>query len=78
VIAFASMLVAEETGTGDDPCGAGRSVYRWELYLAKAGHRVALHDGPLSGRSAFLRRLAGFQFRSGRKVEGEEGAFCEC
>jgi ABC-type transport system involved in multi-copper enzyme maturation permease subunit len=36
VVVFASMLVAEETGTGTIRAALAAPVYRWELYLAKA------------------------------------------
>lgn len=37
VIVFAAMLVAEETGSGTIRAALAAPVYRWELYLAKAG-----------------------------------------
>jgi len=36
IIAFAAMLVAEETGTGTIRAALAAPVQRWELYLAKA------------------------------------------
>ena len=37
VVMFAAMLVAEETGAGTIRAALAAPVYRWELYLAKAG-----------------------------------------
>jgi ABC-type transport system involved in multi-copper enzyme maturation permease subunit len=36
ILAFTSMLVAEETGTGTIRSALAAPVYRWEFYLAKA------------------------------------------
>jgi ABC-2 type transport system permease protein len=36
IIAFAAMLVAEETGSGTIRAALAAPVHRWELYLAKA------------------------------------------
>jgi len=36
IIAFAAMLMAEETGTGTIRAALAAPVHRWELYLAKA------------------------------------------
>lgn len=37
IIVFSAMLLSEETGTGTIRAALASPVYRWELYLAKAG-----------------------------------------